>query len=437
MSLLSKPVLAGLALAIVGLSVSACGSSGGSTSTSDSAPAGATSAAAGIDQATITIGLKYTDGKPGAADSSLPPVKIGFVDQDGGAPAWPEYGGAADAAVKFINQYLGGIAGHQIQLVKCTIQTEEDGQKCAAQFLADPDIHIAELGTAVVGNATFYNTVAGKFPVLVALSGGDADGTTPHVYELDGGGQVVLSAFTAGAKALNAKKVAVISTANPGGKFAAGQILAPSLKTAGMAPTVAYVSDTASTPEYTSAVQASGAQNADVVELIASGASQCISVYNVLKQLAISKPVITAYGCYGDPVPAATKGGPAGWTFYGNNDNQRADSSPEATAFRNIMTAGGAAKYLNVGSTPKSFADFFAIAKMGNKIGFDGLSGPAFEAQINALRAPIFMVPGGIECGHYPDKTYVGICGDSASQSSYQGGQWVLGPAVKAVTFTP
>jgi branched-chain amino acid transport system substrate-binding protein len=439
MSPFSRPFVPGAVLALVGLSLSACatsGSSGASTSGSPSAGS-SSSAAARVDQASIEIGLKYTDGKAGSADSSLTPVKIGFVDQEGGAPAWPEYDGAATAAVNFINQYLDGIDGHPVQLVKCAIQTDEDGQKCAAQFLADPDIHIAELGTAVVGNATFYKTVNGKFPVLVALSGGVADGTTPDVYELDGGGQAVLSAFTSGAEAKGAKNVAVISTANPGGKFAAGQVLAPSLKAAGMNPTVAYVSDTASTPEYTSAVQASGAESANVIELIASGAGQCLSVYRALQQLSIDKPVITAYGCYGDPVPAATNGGPVGWTFYGNTENQRADSSPDAAAFRNIMTAEGKASYINVGSTPKTFADFFAIAKMGNTIGFDGLSAAAFESQIKALRAPVFMVPGGIECSHFPEKMFVGICGDSASQSWYTGSKWVLGPPVQAFKFTP
>jgi branched-chain amino acid transport system substrate-binding protein len=186
-----------------------------------------------------------------------------------------------------------------------------------------------------------------------------------------------------------------------------------------------------------SAVQASGAQSADVVELIASSAGQCLSVYKALKQLGINKPVITAYGCYGDPVPAATGGGPVGWTFYGNNDNQRAVTSPAAAAFRTIMTAEGESKYINVSSTPKEFADIFADVKIANTLGFDSITSAAFEAQINTLRAPVFMVPGGIECGHYPDKTFVSICGDSASASSYAGGKWVLGSPITTVTFTP
>lgn len=432
MSQFSKPFVAVAGLALASLALAACGG-GSSGSDSDSEKTVSKS----VNDASVKIGLKYTDGKAGKADSSLDPVKIGFVNQQGGTPAFPEYEGAADSAVKFINDNLGGIDGHPIELVKCVIQSEEDGQKCAAQFLADPKIIAASLGVAVVGNATFYKTVNGKFPVLVAASGGVADGTTPHVYELDGGGSTVLAAFTKAAQDAGDKKIAVISTGNPGGKFAAGQVLAPSLKKVGITATVAYVSDTATTPEYTSAVQASGAKDADSTMLIASGADQCISVYNALKQLGVSKRVITAYGCYGDPVPKATGGGPKDWVFYGNSDNQRAESNEEAAAFRNVMKAGGAEKFTNVGSTPKTFTDIFALTKIANGIGFDQLSGTTVEAGINALRAPVFMVPGGIECGHQPDKMYVGICGDSASSSSYEGGKWVLGDPVRTVEFTP
>lgn len=432
MSQLSKPFMAKAGLALAGLTLAACG---GGSSGSDTD--GKASVSKDLDDASIAVGLKYTAGKAGKADASLDPVKIGFVNQQGGTPAFPEYEGAADAAVKFINEYLGGIDGHPIELVKCVIQSEEDGQKCAAEFLADPKIHAASLGVAVVGNATFYKTVDGKFPVLVAASGGVADGTTPHVYELDGGGSTVLAAFAKAAQDNGDTKIAVISTGNPGGKFAAGQVLAPSLKKAGIESTVAYVSDTATTPEYTSAVQASGAKDADATMLIASGADQCISVYKALEQLGVKKNVITAYGCYGDPVPEATGGGPKNWTFFGNSDNQRAETNDEAATFRNVMKAGGAEKFTNVGSTPKTFTDIFALSKIGNEAGFENLSGKAFEDGINALRAPVFMVPGGIKCGHQPDKMYVGICGDSASSSSYTDGKWVLGDPVKTIEFTP
>jgi branched-chain amino acid transport system substrate-binding protein len=430
----TRKVLArGLALSLVGLAVTACGNDGGSSSDESSSE---TSAAAGeIAQETIDVGLEFTGGEAGAADTSLPPVKIGFVNQQGGTPGWPEYEGATDAAVKFVNEHLGGIDGHPVELVKCVVQSEEDGQKCGAELLADPDIHIAHLGTSVVGNATFYKTIDGKFPVFVGGAGGVADSTTPHVYELDGGSAAVLSAFTKAASDLDAKDVAVVSTGNAGGKYVAGQVLDPQMTEAGITPKVAYVSDTAAAPEYTSAMQAAGASTADAIVLIASGPDMCVNFYNSLQQLGATAPVLTAYGCYGDPVPEATGGGPEGWTFFGLAQNQRATDSAEATAFRTVMEWAGEGKSINLSATPMSFASIFAIAKIGNELGFDGLSGEAFEQGIQDLEGPAFMVPGDINCGSYPDPTQVGICGDSASVSTYNGTDWEIGEPVQAVQF--
>ncbi|MFC6236964.1 hypothetical protein [Longivirga aurantiaca] len=383
----------------------------------------------------IDLGVKYTGGTAGAADTSLSPVKIGFVNQQGGTPAFPEYEAATEAAVQFANEKLGGVAGHPIELVKCVLQTEEDGQKCGAQLLADPEVKIAILGTSVVGNATFYKTVNGKFPVLVSAAGGVADSTTPHVYELDGGSAAILQAFAATAKAKGAKTAAIVSTGNAGGKYVAGQVLDPGMKAAGITPKVAYVSDTATAPEYTSAMQAAGAASSDVVVLIASGADMCVNFYNALAEVGSTAPVLTAYGCYGDPVPDATGGGPVGWTFFGLNENQRAATSPEASLYRAVMQETGKGEFTNVAAAPMAFADVFAIAQMANKLGVDGLSGSAYEAAIKELTAPLFLVPGNIKCGSYPDPAQLGLCGDSAAVSIYNGSEWEISEPFKAVTL--
>src|SRR3954447_1148709 len=73
--------------------------------------------------------LRYTGGTKGAADSSLDPIVIGYVNQEGGVPAFPEATAGTEAAVKYINAELGGVAGHPVELKKCLVQAEEDGQR--------------------------------------------------------------------------------------------------------------------------------------------------------------------------------------------------------------------------------------------------------------------------------------------------------------------
>lgn len=421
-----------LALTVAGFALTACGDDAESSTSGTSSSAASSEE---IDQETIDVGLKYTGGTAGEADTSLDPVKIGFVNQQGGTPGWPEYEAASDAAVKFVNEHLGGIDGHPVELVKCVLQSEEDGQKCAAELLADPEIHIAHLGTSVVGNATFYKTIDGKFPVLVGGAGGVADSTTPHVYELDGGSAAVLTAFTRAAEDLGADDVAVVSTGNAGGKYSAGQVLDPMMTEAGITPKVAYVSDTATAPEYTSAMQAAGAASADGIFLIASSPDMCVNFYNSLQQLGATAPVFTAYGCYSDPVPEATGGGPEGWTFFGLANNQRATDDADATTFRTVMDWAGKSEFINLSAAPMSFASIFAAVKIGNELGFDNLSGTAFEDGIKDLQAPIFMVPGDIQCGNYPDPEQIGLCGDSAAVSTYDGTDWKILEPIKVAEF--
>ena len=102
----------GLAPIALALTLAACGSSGDSTTsnsskTSSGATAGATnlSSAAGVYQ-------PFVGGSSGKADASQSPVVIGFVNDEGGIPSFPEGSVAAEAAVEFVNDNLGGVAGH-------------------------------------------------------------------------------------------------------------------------------------------------------------------------------------------------------------------------------------------------------------------------------------------------------------------------------------
>src|SRR5262245_20528042 len=62
----------------------------------------------------ITDYVAYTKGTDGPADTSLEPVKIGWVNVQGGSltPLGESATGAAELAVKYINDHLGGIGGH-------------------------------------------------------------------------------------------------------------------------------------------------------------------------------------------------------------------------------------------------------------------------------------------------------------------------------------
>ena len=101
-----------------------CGSSSKSSSSSNSnASSGGTSTpAAG------TAAL----GPPKKATGS--PITVGLLNLESGPVTFPEYRQAAETAIKYINDYKGGIGGHVVKLASCAT----DGQpstsaRCAAQ----------------------------------------------------------------------------------------------------------------------------------------------------------------------------------------------------------------------------------------------------------------------------------------------------------------
>src|ERR1700681_2724229 len=112
--------------------VAACSSSKSSSSSSQtSLPTTAAGAATTTTAATAAFGTP----KPATGT----PVKVGFVtdgktaniDNSSEVPA-------AQAAVKYVNQYLGGVNGHPITLDVCdTQQTPSGGTDCGNQMVSD------------------------------------------------------------------------------------------------------------------------------------------------------------------------------------------------------------------------------------------------------------------------------------------------------------
>ncbi|MFM8649594.1 MAG: hypothetical protein ACKODY_07490, partial [Actinomycetota bacterium] len=139
----SKTLIAGLA--VLGLLASACSEDSGSSETpateAPSTEAPSTDAPSGdlpVQQSSIDQGLAYTGGPGGVASGD--PILIGYVNQEGGTPAFPEASVGIDAAVWFINNFLGGVGGRPIELVKCFVTKEEDGLKCGQEMLANDEV---------------------------------------------------------------------------------------------------------------------------------------------------------------------------------------------------------------------------------------------------------------------------------------------------------
>ena len=187
---LSRIGFAAVAAAL--LAAAGCSSSSSSSSTSVITPTPGTSSTAapasagtgGQGAQSVTNYLTYVGGTAGPANSSLPPVYIGYVNQQGGPTAVGLLATAgAQMAVKYANAELGGMDGHPIQLVTCFIASaEEEGTTCAQKFLADTKIDVVNMGGVAIGVQSFFSTLHGSLPVIDGVAATPIDTTQPNAW---------------------------------------------------------------------------------------------------------------------------------------------------------------------------------------------------------------------------------------------------------------
>src|ERR1700756_2965879 len=163
--------LAAVALAVAGCSSSSSSSSSsaaaGSSSSASAPAAGSTPLSGSTTDTGVTNYLSYVGGKAGAANNSLAPVTIGYMNEQGDAnPPGALASNGAQMAVNYINAQLGGVDGHPLKLDTCFTTTEAQGGTCADQFLANKSLPLVATGGVAVGAQTFFNTVNGKIPVI-------------------------------------------------------------------------------------------------------------------------------------------------------------------------------------------------------------------------------------------------------------------------------
>ena len=79
---------------------------------------------------------------------------IGWIDQVGGIPSFAPADAAMKGWVQLVNQNLGGLQGHPVQLKTCyVVSAPQEAQACAQKFAADSSINLVVLGDVTVGTA--------------------------------------------------------------------------------------------------------------------------------------------------------------------------------------------------------------------------------------------------------------------------------------------
>jgi len=413
-------------LAVLGLFAGACSEdSGGSDAPATEAPsteaptseAPSTEAPSGdlpVQQSTIDVAQAYTGGPGGAASGD--PIYIGYVNQEGGTPAFPEASVGADTAVWLINNFLGGVGGRPIKLVKCFVTKEEDGQSCAQQMLADDNVQAGLVGAMLNGNAPLLDTLKDKKPVFLPnplttpeFLATDAYAFTPGSPGLIQGLSVFAAKYVPEIEGKEVKKVAVVYNDNPAGTVAFTALTKPILESLGVEVTGVPVADTAGATEMATAIQSSGADTADVFYPLVT-IQGCIGIYDALKTLEIET---------GEPGKL-----PDGWYFVGYGFSYEIPGDPNQDAYNDTVFAWAEVEGIEdveyTGFSGPTFATFMTVAQFMNGGATDGAG---IRAAVKAFTGPQWGVAGDMKCG--ANATFPSLCGFSVGIQKQEGAEYI------------
>jgi branched-chain amino acid transport system substrate-binding protein len=394
-------------------------SSSTSTSTTTAAPA-STSGSGGAGAQSVTDYLSYVDGKAGAANPSLPPVTIGFVNQQGGQQSiGPLATTGAQIAVKYINTELGGIDGHPLKLSTCFIRSaEEEGTTCGQQFLADKSISVIDEGAVAIGDQSLQSTIGSAKPTIVGVAVTPIDGAKPNNVVLFGDATHVLGPFGTYAKDVLHAKTAALVYPNIAGITVGAQAIADSLKAVGV--NVKKVGYDESQTDLIGPLTTAGAQTADLV-IPYSDSSGCVNLAKGLKQLGITdtKKILSAPLCLNGLVAAGLGGDFPIWSYAIASSLYGDPTDPGMPAYMKVM-----AKYGTPAVAPDpwvivTFGQLLTTARFLNEVGYGNITPTAVLDKAKAFTGPVALGAPALQCGKYPSAP--GICNDRTQFFLYKG----------------
>lgn len=382
--------------------IAGCGSQDERSSAGSGSATGSAVANSDVGQAeAVRLGLAYTGGRAGKADPSKPTIKIGWANSNSGTPAFPQVTHASKVAIRFVNDYLGGIDGHPLELVQpktCDLTNSDGGTLCGQALLNDRSIKAISIGQLNVGEPELF-AVTGNNTRVPAIS---ALGTTnPGNFSLPAY-FFLTSVINSTARdefwkdVVKAKTLAQIS----GSMFPATYTKAEMARL-GISFTAAVIP--ANSSDVTAPLLAAKATTNDGLDINLTTTAECIAVAKALKQLnAKPKAVAALPTCFTPDVKKAFGDYPR-WTTastfkqpYIDDPTNQAGAMTFA-AKRYLGSAWSTEQYTD--GTVAAFSAIMTWAKVMNQVGADNLSFQTLSDAIRRFQGPLWMGPDKVRFG--------------------------------------
>lgn len=139
------------------------------------------------------------------------PIKLGMVNQENTpVGSFPELSQADQAAIAFVNEQLGGIDGHPIELEICNTNFSAEGSTACGQRFVDAKVPAVLGGIDVFGNA--IDTLRDNgIPYIGGIPVSTQSATSANSFQFSGGIWGATVAFSDyAATTLKAKRVAIL-----------------------------------------------------------------------------------------------------------------------------------------------------------------------------------------------------------------------------------
>ncbi|QHN34045.1 ABC transporter substrate-binding protein [Gordonia pseudamarae] len=234
------------------------------------------------------------------------PIEIAFPTTGASAAAYTHETEVANATVKYINEYLGGINGHPITLTVCedALQAAK-ARECANKAVGSKDVAVVG-GTPSSPDTTAAVTSPAGLAFFTTNGGSDKSMTLPNTYVLSNtpGGLVGLPA--AMTKEAGAKKAALITIDAP---IATGSIKALGPLAFGNAGVeMDLVAVPPGTADMTPQIQAALDGGAGFFQVLGDE-SFCVAAFRAMRTLGADQPVLTVNNCATTKVAEQVPGG--------------------------------------------------------------------------------------------------------------------------------
>ncbi len=396
-----------------------CGES--ATGAGTATGAAPSSSAVAIDSA---IGLQFSGGKAGAADSAATPIKIGLINQEGGQVSDPEGSIAVKAAFDYINAEMGGIGGHPLQLDLCKVtSSEEEAQQCAQRFLNDKDVSVVMQGGLNVGANAVHETIGGAKPTVIIMANPGSDQTAKNAYAVNPSVVAALPGSATFIASKGLKTVGVVTNDNPG-NLAIAQVSEKVFSAFGL--TTKVTTFPAGSTDLTSAFTAGLADKPEVINPLVVTTPECIAAAKALEALGSTTPAIGAGLCATEDIRKGLGDFPK-WSFEHTVLSLFAEDSTGQVAFyRAVMGKyAGADAQLGI-NAPASFGAAFLLANALNSVGADKITPDTVAGAVKAYTGGVLLGTPKVAFGSVKDSPT--LSGTADRFYTYLGdGKWEIG----------